>query len=109
VDVITGEGVAREAEASATVTKLALKQSAERSGEDVGCSVRVAKLDDADDLTLGLELELMELVEEGTKGAGIFYADLGAGERVHDAVGDDSAARNGDWCWRPESDRCCAG
>ena len=55
----------------------------------------VAELDDADELGFGVGLKLVELVEEGVEGAGVFDAELGAGEGVHDAVGDGFAAAEG--------------
>ena len=68
VDVVSGEGVAGEAEAGSAVTEFFLEEGAEGSGEEVGGGVGVAELDDADELALGVDLKLMELVEEGAAG-----------------------------------------
>jgi hypothetical protein len=54
--------------------------------------VGVAELDDANELGLGVGLELMELVEEGAEGVGVFNADAWAGERLLDALDDGCAA-----------------
>ena len=50
VDVVAGEGVAGEAEAGSAVTEFLLEEGAEGSGEGVAGGVRVAELDDADEL-----------------------------------------------------------
>jgi hypothetical protein len=46
-------------------------------------------------LGAGVGLKLVELVEEGLEGAGVFDAELGVGQRVHDASGDDFTAAEG--------------
>ncbi len=97
MDAIAGEGVASVLEACAAVAELVLKEGTESAGEHVGCGVGVAELDDADELAVGISLELMELSEEGSEGSGIFNADAGAGQAVVDAVGDDLAGAEGDF------------
>jgi hypothetical protein len=92
VNVVSGEGVSGELEAGSAVTEFLLEEGAEGSGEGVAGGVGVAELDDADELGAGVGLELMKLVEEGLEGAGVFDAELGAGQRVHDASGDGLAA-----------------
>jgi hypothetical protein len=60
--------------------------------------VGVAELDDADELSCGIGFKLVELIEEGMKGAGVLDADARTGQGVHDAVGDGfAAAEGGGW------------
>ncbi len=44
---------------------------------------------------LGSSFKLVELIEEGVEGARVLDAELGGGERVHDAIGDGLAAADG--------------
>jgi hypothetical protein len=99
MDAVSGEGIASVREAGSAVAKFFLEESAESSGEEVGGGVGVAELNDADELSCGIGLELVKLIKEGMKGAGVFDADARTGERVHDAVGDGFAAAERDgWC-----------
>jgi hypothetical protein len=86
VDVISGKGIAGIREASSAVAKFFLKEGAEGAGEEVGGSVGVAKLNDADELGFRVGFELVELGEERLERARIFDTDAGAGERLLDAV-----------------------
>ena len=80
VDVVSGEGIAGEAEAGSAVAEFLLEEGAEGSGEGVGGGVGVAELDDAD-----------ELGSWGRPQAG------GAGRR---RVGGREGFRCRAWCWR---------
>ena len=94
VDMVSGEGVAGEAESGSAIAEFLLEEGAKGPGEGVAGGVGVPELDDADELSFGIEFELMELIEERTEGARIFDSEARAGEGLLDALGEGFAAED---------------
>ena len=71
--------------------------------------MRVAELDDADELAFGVCFKLMELIEERLEGVGVFDTGFCVGERVQDTTGDYFATAQGGQCGWAKRDWCRGG